>query len=725
MSRAQNREFQEWWNRQRQFLDNSPDDLNAAFLTVDVSTIPTSPSSSDPSTLDKGCLRSARQLSWLWILKFQQLLASLTWLPSASISLLRTANRRIASPDSPADSCSSRLYRVIKLFLFLVILLLCYELVAYFKGWHFSPPLAESAETMVERVYAKCLEIRTNYLATPLQTLTNVCIVFFLILSVDRVVSILGCFWIKVKKLKSVAAMEYGSLDTSAANVEDYPMVFVQIPMCNEKESSGIPPPPLHVEPMSIPSVPDWHSLSPAMEMYASELNCSAEQSPYSFFKPRWVKSTEQGLHSESAMSSMAPSPAASNSSNNTPHSRPMSAASYVTTANNSANTSCYSAPLNSPPKVMNLTSRDGLQNEQLSFPSLGTSLPWNATVADPGFAERAARSSVFGSRSFNSKTTQFGLNNPEFHNSSSPLVGNGKMPQVPSSLSLKAFGSQKGEKDSPLQDSSKSVNSQGESSVSKQVPYGEASGKPSNELNCRKREAVYKGKAKQPVSNPPANISKDAESRDDQNAKQINLNEAIGNEISPVKAEGEAKGNGNEKQPKDNSKPHEPTMDYIHVRARRGQATDRHSLAERVRREKISERMKFLQDLVPGCNKVTGKALMLDEIINYIQSLQRQVEFLSVKLASVNNCLDFHTDTVVSTDIYQSGSALPQPIFPLDSSASAIFGHQTQHNPGLLNSISNRTVTQSSADHLDIGLCQNFSVPLPPLDGFDQGVPQ
>ncbi|CAH2047379.1 unnamed protein product [Thlaspi arvense] len=80
-----------------------------------------------------------------------------------------------------------------------------------------------------------------------------------------------------------------------------------------------------------------------------------------------------------------------------------------------------------------------------------------------------------------------------------------------------------------------------------------------------------------------------------------------------------------------------ELTKDYIHVRARRGQATDSHSLAERARREKISERMKILQDLVPGCNKVIGKALVLDEIINYIQSLQRQVEFLSMKLEAVN----------------------------------------------------------------------------------------
>ncbi|KAE9447243.1 hypothetical protein C3L33_20820, partial [Rhododendron williamsianum] len=85
---------------------------------------------------------------------------------------------------------------------------------------------------------------------------------------------------------------------------------------------------------------------------------------------------------------------------------------------------------------------------------------------------------------------------------------------------------------------------------------------------------------------------------------------------------------------------------DYIHVRARRGQATDSHSLAERVRREKISERMKYLQDLVPGCNKITGKAGMLDEIINYVQSLQRQVEFLSMKLAAVNPSLDFNIDS-------------------------------------------------------------------------------
>ncbi|XP_027361771.1 transcription factor BHLH089-like [Abrus precatorius] len=112
-----------------------------------------------------------------------------------------------------------------------------------------------------------------------------------------------------------------------------------------------------------------------------------------------------------------------------------------------------------------------------------------------------------------------------------------------------------------------------------------------------------------------------------------------IGNRSENSKGDAEASsGKPAEQGCKQPSEP--PKQDYIHVRARRGQATDSHSLAERARREKISERMKILQDLVPGCNKVIGKALVLDEIINYIQSLQRQVEFLSMKLEAVNSRL-------------------------------------------------------------------------------------
>ncbi|KAI3750512.1 hypothetical protein L2E82_21151 [Cichorium intybus] len=57
------------------------------------------------------------------------------------------------------------------------------------------------------------------------------------------------------------------------------------------------------------------------------------------------------------------------------------------------------------------------------------------------------------------------------------------------------------------------------------------------------------------------------------------------------------------------------------------------------------------LQDLVPGCSKVAGKAVMFDEIINYVQSLQRKVEFLSMKLATVNPRMDFNIEGLLAKD--------------------------------------------------------------------------
>ncbi|XP_015164223.1 transcription factor bHLH137, partial [Solanum tuberosum] len=147
-------------------------------------------------------------------------------------------------------------------------------------------------------------------------------------------------------------------------------------------------------------------------------------------------------------------------------------------------------------------------------------------------------------------------------------------------------------------------------------------------------------------------------------------------------------KRNGNvkiEKKAKDNNKkkvPEEAPTGYVHVRARRGQATDSHSLAERVRREKISERMKILQALVPGCDKVTGKALMLDEIINYVQSLQNQVEFLSMKLASLNPMYyDFGMELdalMVKPD--QSWSGLEGPLLENTTSSYPLLDSSTSH---------------------------------------------
>ncbi|KAL4576888.1 hypothetical protein LXL04_012988 [Taraxacum kok-saghyz] len=67
-----------------------------------------------------------------------------------------------------------------------------------------------------------------------------------------------------------------------------------------------------------------------------------------------------------------------------------------------------------------------------------------------------------------------------------------------------------------------------------------------------------------------------------------------------------------------------------LRSRAKRGCATHPRSIAERVRRTRISERMRKLQELVPNMDKQTNTADMLDLAVDYIKELQKQVEKLS-----------------------------------------------------------------------------------------------
>lgn len=97
-----------------------------------------------------------------------------------------------------------------------------------------------------------------------------------------------------------------------------------------------------------------------------------------------------------------------------------------------------------------------------------------------------------------------------------------------------------------------------------------------------------------------------------------------------------------------------EKEKDVIHVRAKRGQATDSHSLAERVRRERINEKLRCLQELVPGCYKTMGMAVMLDVIIDYVQSLQQQIEFLSMKLTAATMHYEFQSSEFNVTEPLQ-----------------------------------------------------------------------
>lgn len=331
---------------------------------------------------------------------------------------------------------------------------------------------------------------------------------------------------------------------------------------------------------------------------------------------------------------------------------------------------------------------------------------------ADPGFAERAAKFSCFGSRSFNGRTGQLGENNgSEFGNyRMSPLMGNSvKLTRVLSSPSLNVCGSQMGiQENKNLGQNQVEIRRNQGSPVSAQIP----------DSRSKKRKAVSKGKTKEPKA---AEEDKNSNS----NSKRHKDIKGGGSENGSGKTEVEKQGNGNtngfeNEEANAKIKPPELPKDYIHVRARRGQATDSHSLAERVRREKISERMKLLQDLVPGCNKVTGKALMLDEIINYVQSLQRQVEFLSMKLTTVNPTLDFNMDNLLHNNVMQPNGSMGHQ---MDTSVSAFFGYRTQK----LTQIHNNNITDGAtmANPLHTIFHHNIGLQSSQLDEFARGITQ
>ncbi|XP_062224929.1 transcription factor PIF1-like [Phragmites australis] len=60
----------------------------------------------------------------------------------------------------------------------------------------------------------------------------------------------------------------------------------------------------------------------------------------------------------------------------------------------------------------------------------------------------------------------------------------------------------------------------------------------------------------------------------------------------------------------------------------RRSRSAEFHNFSERRRRDRINEKLKALQELLPNCTK-TDKLSMLDEAIDYMKSLQLQLQML------------------------------------------------------------------------------------------------
>ncbi|KAJ7966486.1 Xyloglucan glycosyltransferase [Quillaja saponaria] len=211
------------------------------------------------STRDKGRGKNAKQLTWVLLLKAHRAAGCLTSIAPALAGLGAAVRRRLTSGRTDTDTdidneisggrekenptVKSRFYSCIKVFLWLSLILLGFEVAAYFKGWHFGAAHLQlqylwatslGVKGIFEWVYSRWVLFRVEYLAPPLQFLANVCTVLFLIQSLDRLVLCVGCFWIRFKKIKPVP--KEGALDLESGEKGFFPMVLVQIPMCNERE---------------------------------------------------------------------------------------------------------------------------------------------------------------------------------------------------------------------------------------------------------------------------------------------------------------------------------------------------------------------------------------------------------------------------------------------------------------------------------------------------------
>ncbi|KAG0463505.1 hypothetical protein HPP92_019574 [Vanilla planifolia] len=197
--------------------------------------------------------KNAKQITWVLLLKAHRAAGCLTYLATAAVGLASAVRLRVSSGRTDSDSSAfpvdesptlrRRFYSCIKIFLWISIFLLAFEIAAYLKGWNItspdfhslhgiSLPTSSGFRSLFGSVYSGWLRFRADYIAPPLQYLANACVVLFLIQSADRFVLCLGCLWIRFKRIKPIPI----SISKDEEAGDYFPMVLIQIPMCNEKE---------------------------------------------------------------------------------------------------------------------------------------------------------------------------------------------------------------------------------------------------------------------------------------------------------------------------------------------------------------------------------------------------------------------------------------------------------------------------------------------------------
>ncbi|XBJ11580.1 hypothetical protein VPH35_016260 [Triticum aestivum] len=224
---------------------------NWSISEMEQEAVPGSPAGLAAGKAGRG--KNARQITWVLLLKAHRAAGRLTGAASAALAVAAAARRRVAAGRTDGDAAPgestalrARFYGCLRLFVVLSMLLLAVEVAAYLQGWHLQmPEMPEmpgqlamdgllAVDGLAASAYAGWMRVRLQYIAPPLQFLTNSCVVLFMIQSVDRLVLCLGCLWIKLRGIKPVPIA--ADKDDVEAGDEDFPMVLVQMPMCNERE---------------------------------------------------------------------------------------------------------------------------------------------------------------------------------------------------------------------------------------------------------------------------------------------------------------------------------------------------------------------------------------------------------------------------------------------------------------------------------------------------------
>lgn len=244
--------------------------------------------------MDKGRGRSAKQFTWVLLLRAHRAAGCLASLASVAWALpfvVARRFRRAAASEGLGHGRGWLLYRFIKGFLVLSLLALGLELAAYWKGWHFQRPNLIVPELHVPEVediqgwahsaYLAWMSFRADYIRWPIELLSKACILLFVVQSLDRLVLCIGCFWIKLKKIKP--RIEGDPFKEGSGYL--HPMVLVQIPMCNEKE--------VYEQSISAVCQLDW----PRDKFLIQVLDDSSDESIQALIKAEVSKWNQQGVN--------------------------------------------------------------------------------------------------------------------------------------------------------------------------------------------------------------------------------------------------------------------------------------------------------------------------------------------------------------------------------------------------------------------------------------------